>query len=305
MKLLAASGDTWGIPGPVFLTTYVTAAAVILLACVVHRYLVLRGRTPKDPIDAESAAYLSGGEQLALWSALAAMRRAGVVGVRAGRRLEATGPASAGMTPLAQAVHRAAARGARSRDLGTDPRVANAVDGLRQSLERRGLIVGQRQRRAARAGVVALSVLLLVGLVRIAAGLSAGRPTGYLILSVLALAVGLIVLWPLPRDTRAGHTVLTGLRRKHTYLSPAARPAYTTYGSAEAAMGVALFGTASLWALDADFAQQAQIKYQAAASSGYSSGYGGSSGGGGGCGSGASSCGGGGGGGCGGGGCGG
>ncbi|MFE9693960.1 TIGR04222 domain-containing membrane protein [Micromonospora sp. NPDC005806] len=306
MTVLASSGDTWGIPGPVFLTIYVAAAAAILLTCAVHRHLVRRGRTPKDPVDAESAAYLSGGEQLALWTALAGLHRAGVVGVRARGRLESTGYASTGMTPLEQALHRAAARGARTRDLRIDPQVARALTGLRQSLEQRGLLVSQRQRRFARAGVLALAVLLVVGLVRVVAGLSAGHPTGYLILSVLALGLLLIVLWPLPNGTRAGHLALTGLRQKHTYLSPAARPAYTTYGSAEAAMGVALFGTASLWVLDAEFAEQAQVKYQALAGSGYSSGYGGSSGGGGSsCGTGGSSCGGGGGGGCGGGGCGG
>ncbi|MCW3844563.1 TIGR04222 domain-containing membrane protein [Micromonospora yasonensis] len=289
MTVLASSGDTWGIPGPVFLTSYVTAAAVILLACVVHRYLVLRGRTPKDPVDAESAAYLGGGEQLAVWTALAGMHRAGVVGVRARGRLESTGYANNGMTPLEQALHGAAARGARTRDLHLDPHVARALAGLRQRLEQRGLLVGRRQRRVARAGVLALSVLLLVGVVRVVAGLSAGRPAGYLILSVLALALLLIVLRPLPNGTRAGHIALTGLRRKHTYLSPGARPAYTTYGSAEAAMGVALFGTASLWAIDAEFAQQAQVKYQALAGNAHSSGW--SGGGGGSCGTGGSSCG--------------
>ncbi|MEU2615772.1 TIGR04222 domain-containing membrane protein [Micromonospora sp. NPDC007271] len=299
-----ASGDTWGIPGPTFLAVYITAAAVILLVCGVHRHLVRRGRTSKEPVDAESAAYLSGGAQLAIWTALAGMRRAGVVGVRAGGRLAATGYTSTGMTALEQALHWAAAQGARARDLPTDRRVADALAGLRERLERQGLLVGRGQRQFARAGVLVLSVLLLIGLVRVVAGLSAGRPTGYLILSVLALALPLIALWRPPTETRAGHLALKGLREKHKYLSPSARPAYTTYGSAEAAMGVALFGTASLWVLDAKFAQQAQAKYQAVASSASSSGYSGSSGGGGGsCGSGGSSCGGGGG--CGGGGCGG
>ncbi|SCE92570.1 TIGR04222 domain-containing protein [Micromonospora viridifaciens] len=281
MTVLASSDDTWGIPGPTFLAIYLTAAAVILLVCGVHRYLVLRGRTPKEPLDAESAAYLSGGAQLAIWTALAAMRRAGVVGVRARGRLAATGYTSTGMTSLQRALHRAAARGARTGDLRGDQRVADALAGLRDSLEQRGLLVGRGERQFARAGVLALSVLLVVGLVRIVAGLSAGRPTGYLILTVLALVLLLIALWRLPNRTRAGRVALRGLRAKHQYLSPAARPAYTTYGSAEAAMGVALFGTASLWALDAEFAQQAQAKYQAAASSGSSSGYSCSSGGGG------------------------
>jgi hypothetical protein len=100
--------------------------------------------------------------------------------------------------------------------------------------------------------------------------------------------------------TKAGTAALGTLRAQHSYLSPKQSPAYATYGAAAAGMGVALFGAASLYALDPGFAAEAEIQRDmASGGSGYSGDGGSSSSS---C-SGGSSCGGGGG--CGGGGCGG
>lgn len=141
-------------------------------------------------------------------------------------------------------------------------------------------------------------------MLRLVSGLFSGRPVGYLLLTLVALLIVTLVLRRVPMLTRAGRAALRSVRSQHTHLAPASAPAYATYGAAGAAMGVALYGTASLWALDPGFAEQAEIQRQAAAGSGWSGGSDGSSGGGDSSGSdGGSSCGGGGG--CGGGGCGG
>jgi uncharacterized protein (TIGR04222 family) len=308
MTVLAAAGDTWGIPGPTFLKVYLAAAALVVIGSVVHRTLVLRGsRTAgADQLGPQQVAYLNGGDQLAVWTAVGGLRGSGVIGVGPDRRLTTLSSMPAGVTPLDQAVYNAAGKRLPARELRRDEWVVRALEQLRDGLEQRGLALGPAQRAALRRGPFLIFALFMLGAFRLFAGFQNDRPVGYLALTLVPLLVAAVLLSRVPWRTRAADTALRGLRRQHTYLSPASAPAYATYGAAGAAMGVALFGTASLWALDPGFAEQAEIQHQAIASSGggwSSSGYSGDSGGGSSC-SGGSSCGGGGGG-CGGGGCGG
>ncbi|WBB67432.1 TIGR04222 domain-containing membrane protein [Micromonospora sp. WMMD812] len=297
MSVLAAPDDTWGIPGPTFLRIYLAVAVVVVVAALVHRFRLFAGPPDagRDPLGPQQAAYLNGGAPLAVHASVGGLRGNGAIGVGPDHRLTATGPLPAGVTPLDQAVHHAAGQRARVRELREDQWVAAALHQLGEGLEQRGLILPAQQRAAARLGAAAVIALLILGGLRAFVGLSNGRPVGYLFLSLVALFVALLFLGRVPRVTRAGRRAMRDLRRQHTHLAPASSPAYATYGAAGAAMGVALFGTASLWALDPAFAAEAEIQRQNL-----------SGGGGGGSDGGGSSCGGGGGGGgCGGGGCGG
>ncbi|WDZ84176.1 TIGR04222 domain-containing membrane protein [Micromonospora cathayae] len=306
MTQLAAAGDTWGISGPAFLAIYLSFAILVVLGSVVHRAWLFGGsnRSRYDQLGPQQVAYLNGGARLALYSAIGALRSVGAIGADQHRLLRATGPLPAGATPLDQAVHHAAGRGARTRDLPRDHWVSTALDQLRQDLENRGLALSAEQRRSARLGPFLLLVLLAVGVLRLIAGLGNGRPVGLLLVSLLVLGVVFVVqMARVPHRTRAGRQALSSLRTHYRYLAPASAPAYGTYGAAGAAMSVAVFGAAALWTLDPAFAAEAEIQRNAAASSGssYGDGGGGDSGGSGDSGGGDS----GGGGGCGGGGCGG
>ncbi|MFI6243670.1 TIGR04222 domain-containing membrane protein [Micromonospora sp. NPDC050795] len=308
MTVHAASGDTWGISGPTFLRYYI-AAAILLVAIVAYQRFRLAvgssGAMTADPLGPQQVAYLNGGPQLAVHAALGGLRGSGAVGVRPDRRLTTVGAAPTGLTPLDQAIHWAAHQHSRVRDLPQDERVRVALHQIRNGLEERGLLTNDAQRARARFWATLLIALLGLGVLRLVSGLFSGRPVGYLLLTLVALLIVTLVLRRVPGLTRAGRAALRSVRRQHTHLAPASAPAYATYGAAGAAMGVALYGTASLWALDPGFAEQAEIQRQAAAGSGWSGGSDGSSGGGDSSGSdGGSSCGGGGGG-CGGGGCGG
>ncbi|MEU7974617.1 TIGR04222 domain-containing membrane protein [Micromonospora sp. NPDC049089] len=308
MTVHAASGDTWGISGPTFLRYYI-AAAILLVAIVAYQRFRLAvgssGAMTADPLGPQQVAYLNGGPQLAVHAALGGLRGSGAVGVRPDRRLTTVGAAPTGLTPLDQAIHWAAHQHSRVRDLPQDERVRVALHQIRNGLEERGLLTNDAQRARARFWATLLIALLGLGVLRLVSGLFSGRPVGYLLLTLVALLIVTLVLRRVPMLTRAGRAALRSVRRQHTHLAPASAPAYATYGAAGAAMGVALYGTASLWALDPGFAEQAEIQRQAAAGSGWSGGSDGSSGGGDSSGSdGGSSCGGGGGG-CGGGGCGG
>ncbi|SCL19271.1 TIGR04222 domain-containing protein [Micromonospora pallida] len=307
MTLLAATGDTWGISGPAFLAGYLTVAVLVVVGSAIHRAWLFKGHQQPgfDHLGPQQAAYLNGGARLAVYSSIGALRSVGAVGADRRRLLRATGPLPAGATPLDQAVYQAASRGVRSRDLPQDHWVATALGQLRQDLENRGLAIDAGRRRAARFGPVLLTVLLFVGMLRLFAGFDNDQPVGFLVVSLIVLVViSAVQARRVPYQTRAGRTALRNLRAHYQYLTPSTAPAYATYGAAGTAMGVALFGAATLWAADPTFAQEAEIQRQAAGSSGSSGGCGGGdSGGGGGDSGGGSSCGGGGG--CGGGGCGG
>ncbi len=300
MTVLAAPGDTWGIPGPVFLRLYLLTAVLLLVGGLVHRVRLLGGpSTGTGSLDPQQVAYLNGGAPLAVLTSLGGLRGSRAIGVSLGGRLTTGGPLPAGTTPLDRAVHVAAGRRLRTRELRDDQWVQQALDQLRTGLEQRGLALTTEQRAALRVVPLLLTALLGVGVLRLFAGLSNDRPVGWLVLALFPLLIATILFYRRPWRTRAANRALRELRREHTYLAPRSAPAYTTYGATSAAMGVALFGAATLWAMDPGFAQQAEIQRAALNSGGTSGGCagggGGDSGGGGGCG----------GGGCGGGGCGG
>jgi uncharacterized protein (TIGR04222 family) len=304
MTVLAAPGATWGIPGPVFVRLYLLAALVVVVGTLVHRSRILAGQRglAADQLGPQQVAYLNGGDLFAVLASLGGLRGSGVVGVRPDRRLAVGAQLPSGVTPLDQAVYHAARRNLHSRELVRDEWVGRALAELRDGLQRQGLAVSPDQRRAARRGSKVLLALLLLGGLRAAAGLANGRPIGFLAVAMFAVAVAMVLLSRVPWRTRAADAVLRDLRRRNAHLAPASSPAYATYGPAGAAMGVALFGAASLWALDPTFAEQAEIQRQAASTGGWSGGSscGGGSDGGGGGGGGCGGGGGGGGGGCGG-----
>ncbi len=299
---LAAAGDTWGIPGSTFLVFFVCALIGIVVLSAIHRRLLFAGRPDVDAtrLGPQQVAYLNGTGKRAVYASIGGLRASGAIGSGPGRTLVQTGPLPAGVTPLDGAVHNAAGRQIPARDISSDQWVASALAQLREGLETAGLAVTAAQRRTARMWGLAAAVLFVVGLARLVDGVQNDKPVGYLVL--LLVLAAFVVVFVLVRanasQTRAARRALKDVRRRHTHLLPDLSPSYATYGAAGAAMGVALYGTSSLYALDPAFAAEAGIQRAAA---------GGSSGGS--CGSGSScssssSCGGGGGG-CGGGGCGG
>lgn len=303
MSGLAAAGDTWGVSGPTFLIYFLAAAAVVVVGSMIHRARLSAGRGDArgGRLTPEQAAYLNGGSKLAVYASLGGLRSANAIGLGPDGALTQTGPLPSGATALDRAVYHAAGNRVRPKALPTDQWVAAALAELRHGLERDGLVLSAEARRTARTGPLLLLGLLVVGVVRLFAGAGAGRPVGFLIAALLVLgAVALVLLFRTPARTRAGESALTALRKGNGHLAPSRHPSYATYGATGAALGVALYGTASLYAVDPAFASGAEVQRQFAGDGGGSAGASG-----GGCGGGSSGGGGGGGGGCGGGGCGG
>lgn len=294
--------DTWGIPGPTFLAYYLIALAAITVIAVIHRRIATRGdRTARlEHLGPQQIAWLNGGDRLAVYSAMGGLRAAGALGSGPNRTLVQTGPLPLGTTPLDSAIYQAAARGLRARDVHQDQWVRTAVTQLRDGLEAHGLAVGSDKAREIRLWALGAGALLAVGVARLFAGIANDKPVLFLVPCLVLAVIITIALAKRPRPaTAAARRGMREVRTRHQYLAPSSSPAYATYGAAGAAMGVALFGAASLYDLDPAFAAEAEVQRIAAAggsSAGSSCGSGSSCGG-------SSSCGGGGG--CGGGGCGG
>ncbi len=289
--------DTWGISGGSFLALYAGIAAAVfagtwLLCRALARAPVSAnglGSASGGALTPEEVALLRGGPPLAVTVAALDLRSGGALepleGHRGRMRAAGSGPPSG--NPLAGALWDAVATAGRPvwapqlrRQLAHGPVMAE----MRSDLRRRGLLLSSSVRRAIRAlGLLPLAVIAL-GVARLVAGSSNGKPVGYLTLELCAVVAGWIwLLVKSPRQSDAGRKALAAVER--------ARP---STGRGDAAMSVALSGTGVLWASDPAFAQGWGVPVGSGGSSGFWGG--GASGGSGGCGGG----GGGGGGGCGG-----
>ncbi|GAB3983769.1 TIGR04222 domain-containing membrane protein [Plantactinospora veratri] len=113
MDALTLQTETWGVSGPVFLTTYLAIAGVVLLGTLLHRLVGFAGRRPPgaERLHPVQLAWLAGGDRLAVHATLGALRAAGAIGTAPQHRLAQTGPLPVAATPLDAAVHRAAAQG--------------------------------------------------------------------------------------------------------------------------------------------------------------------------------------------------
>ncbi|MFD0744577.1 TIGR04222 domain-containing membrane protein [Phytohabitans flavus] len=302
-----AMGDTWGISSATFAVAYALLAAAAIGGAALHRYRALAGPTQFNAktLASSEVAYLQGGPDLAVYSALAALRCADAVGVSTERQLLVTGEPARRATRLARAVYDAAGRSALPGSLRADAGVAKELARIGDRLERAGLLPDGQTRAALTTARYLLTAVLVLGVLRLLSGIANEKPLVFLLLTVLALAATIVVLWRWrPRRTRAGVRALEELRDDHEHLDPAENPSWRLYGPAAAGLAVGLYGSNALWVADPAFAAEAAVRKDLATApaTGSSSSCGsGSSGGS--CGS--DGGGGGGGGGCGGGGCGG
>lgn len=301
MSLAMTSGDTWGISGPAFLVAYLLLAAAVWVAATRARRALAdsraSGTTPTGPHD---LAYLNGGADLAVTSALAAMHLTGTVAPSKGL-IHAVGRPAPGADALERAVHFTTGSPVTRARLPLHRSVRTALDAMDERLVAHGLLLSDVQRGRIRAVGWWMVAVAGLGLVRLLAGVAEGRPVGFLLVALLAVSVvALVQLLRAPRRTRAGDRLLARLRDEHHELDPAQRPDWVAHGPAAAALGIGIFGVSAVWASDPVLAEELAVQKATAGGDGGSSfvGGGGDSGGGGGDG-------GGGGGGCGGGGCGG
>jgi uncharacterized protein (TIGR04222 family) len=276
--VLAAPGDTWGISGPTFLAFYAALIVVVLVAGVrARRGLAEPDRPVADRRDwgerPQDVAFLNGGPELAVYSALSAMHLSGAIATPTRGTVQAAGRLEPRATALERAIHATAATPTGQRRLQYHSAVAAALAATRDRLAVGGLLLTPERR--ARIRMVGLWMLAVtgLGLVRIVAGVANARGVGFLVVFVLvAAAISVVHLLRAPDRTAAGDRLLAELRTRHYELGPTQRPDWVAYGAGAAALGVGVFGMGALWAADPAFADELEAQKLAA--------WGGSSGGG-------------------------
>jgi uncharacterized protein (TIGR04222 family) len=187
--------ETWGISGSTFLVIYVLLAVVALVVAVNMRRALRAGQAVSpDGLQSrpEDVAYLNSGQDLAVYAALSAMHVDGSIatsGPSAVGIVRSVGTPAREASALQRAIHVAAARPVPRRTLPAEPRVAGALNEIRDRLEGAGLILTEEQRRAYRRPAFLMLLVLALGVVRLVAGVSNGRPVGVLLFALLVVGV--------------------------------------------------------------------------------------------------------------------
>lgn len=266
--------------GP-FLSLYALGGLVALAVALILRHQMSdtgAGRSGKE-LEATEIAYLAGGQERLLDTAVTAALDAGVLRWNeASARLEPTGEGS----PSAHRDVLAAVRqGAKPR------RLARRLEPLRQrvmqALMQRGLVLDASEAWKIQLwSCLPLALWVVFGLAKIQVGMERDKPVGFLIaMTILAAIVALGLLFSRPRNSKAGRQALAQAQARYSRASRAPRS-----GSSEMAIAVALGGTVLL----SGTAWAGYHAHRTPSSSG--DGGGGDSDGGGGCGGGCGGCGG-------------
>jgi uncharacterized protein (TIGR04222 family) len=285
VALAAATAQTWGISGPTFLLAYLLIAVAVGVASVrVRRTLADSG--PTGPIDdlttrAHDVAFLNGGSDLAVYSALSSMHLRGTIATSHGS-VHAIGRLEPGTDALEKAIHLTATGSVARRRLVFHRPVQQALNTIEDRLVAGGFLLSEdRRQQIRRVGVWMLAVAGF-GLVRMLAVVAEARPVGLLITAMLLVTVvATVQLSRGPRRSRHGDRALAALRAEHHELAPEVKPDWRIYGPAGAALGIGIFGTGALWASDPGFADEIEAQRVSSGGSGVSGVDGGGHGGGG------------------------
>lgn len=290
-----AAGDTWGIPSQDFLVAYLFMGLTAAVIAATTYLLTVKTWTPTDlsglsPTELGMLVH----DRRAILAAVTTLRVGRLIDDKGVRRA-ADGQALVRLDPLTLAVYD------KCREPG--PRLVSRLtidskhdlDELRQRLIDNGLLFGPQTRARLSCGSAPLLAVILVGLVRIVAGVVNAKPVGGLVVLICLFGIVAFVCLGVPRRTAVGTDALIEATQQSTHLDPSKKPAYTTYGAIHAGIAAALFGGATLWVLDPKLAAAASIPQypdQSNSAGGGWSGGGCGGGGGGGCGGGGGGCGG-------------
>lgn len=258
--VLAATGDTWGISGPTFLLAYLVIAVAVWVAGLRARRALAGPRDARFTGDLTArphdVAYLNGGAELAVFSALSALHLRGAITSSRGT-VQAVGRLDPGTDELERAIHFTAAGAVHRRRLPFHRPVETALTAAQQRLVAAGLLLSEEERRRIKQVGVWMLAVAGLGLVRLLAGIAEAKSVGFLVIAMLGVTVVAVVqLVRAPRRTTLGNRTLAALREEHHALAPEMAPDWTVYGPAGAALGIGVFGTGALWAADPAFADE-------------------------------------------------
>lgn len=223
-----------------------------------------RRRAVTEPISATELAFLRS-DVAPVVTALAGLRAAGLI--NGNRRVDRAVQAGPEIDPFTGQVLEQAATDSKHTVSGLFDASRGDLLALERGLSRRGLVRSRAERARMRWGT-APSVLVMafgvgycvyMGIQLFDHPDSAVRFAVACVATVLYATVILPLLLTVNRLTRAGRRLLEAEQERLSYLNPAERPAFATYGPAAVALSVALFGTGALWAIDTDYATSVEV----------------------------------------------
>jgi uncharacterized protein (TIGR04222 family) len=242
--------NPFDLPGPQFLALY----AAMVLAGVVLAFIVRRkSRTPshdllEDPrLNPYEVAHLAGGAPATVNAALARL-----VNVKAldlddkGASLHRGGGEYKPVHPLESAILGTAGEAFKVKEVREA--AALEVGHIRKRLEDLDLEMNDEKRRTA--GCLPALVLLFIvvlGIVKIAVGVSRNKPIEFLGIEVGVLALAAVLIFAIrPKRTIRGDRYLERLRLRHAALKTTAGAAPATLQGDDLSMAVGLFGVGVL-----------------------------------------------------------
>jgi uncharacterized protein (TIGR04222 family) len=241
------------LPGPKFLLFYiVTLAIATLIAILLRKWLINSNEdfsVRRITVDPYEAAYLRGGAQQAIDTAIAMLVQNKVLKVsKTERKLSITGRLPAGAHRLEQTVYKAvdSEGGRKINDIRSS--VLPGAQPIADRLKTLGLVLSDERWRIARiAPAFVVAIVLLFGLIKIGIGISRGRPVGLLVFLCIVtaiLALGFFNIRPL--ITKLGKQALKQLKEENAALEMTARTQPQRLAGGDVALALGLFGVSAL-----------------------------------------------------------
>lgn len=252
------------LPGPAFLALYlILAICGLVVAILFRRFLVAVGEDSALPMmrfDAYEAAYLSGGDDAALDTAIAMLvQRQALKAEGASRSLAVNGPLPRNAHAIEQAVYNAVTPSPRS-VLNVRAAARWSVEQVGERLTAMGLILTDARWAAARTiPALIMAAVMVLGILKISVGISRHRPVAFLvILTIITAIVVLIFFFARPRLTPLGERALMQLRLDNAALHATARSRPQMLAPTDMAFAIGLFGVASLPFVDTTWTELRQ-----------------------------------------------
>jgi uncharacterized protein (TIGR04222 family) len=249
------SHQPWGLSGPEFMGIY-TTLAVAALAAVPALWAPLRRpprtyRRSERPSDVYTLALLKGGEKRVVDTAVQALVAEDRVRVSRDHRISAVDGATAGEPVQREVLAAITALGsAELEDIRYRALGGRAVHRVHEAAVGQGLLLSEGRRARAMLALLLPTAVLVLGVVRLIGGASAGRPVGLLVLAlVVTFMVLMFLLAGAPRLTTYGQSLRA--RAGSSTTSPDTS-LFGTYGGGyavlapTAVLGVAAFGAQGL-----------------------------------------------------------
>jgi uncharacterized protein (TIGR04222 family) len=234
------------VAGVGFLPIYGWALAALLALAIGLRWCLRApgAGAPSGPLGTYEAAYLAGGPERALAAALGALLESGTLAFESGppgtwRRTRLAGALAPGAPPLERALATRGGGALWDRDLRARLCALPEVHALRERLEGDGLLLSRDESRRARLWpLLVMSLGVLFGVPRLARGLSLQRPSGLLVLMVVAAALATLALARRAFRTRRGDAAVDDWRRRADDAAPPSDAALIAGAGAGAVIAV-------------------------------------------------------------------